>query len=247
MTPKQASELVAARVKEARQRKGWTAEALAERCAQSGVPEITRSVIANIETGRPDNDGRRRRQVTVEELLTFARVLEVPPLQLLTPLDGGEALQVVPSEVMDPLTAVEWLTDDSESFGLLRSIADRDERVTERVLRHRDKALLLLRGVSALCRVIRRHEWQLTSESWQERFPGSAARDREAISVLGVRLLHLLDSLKILGYTPPSLDEVREILRRNDVPGTLAEWKEEQQAREAELFAPYEDTPTQGE
>jgi transcriptional regulator with XRE-family HTH domain len=75
-------------VREIRQRRGWTAAALAERCAEIGAPEITRSVIANLETGRPGPDGRRRRDVTIDELLTLAYALDVPPADLLG-AEGG--------------------------------------------------------------------------------------------------------------------------------------------------------------
>lgn len=50
--------------------------ALAERCAQVGAPELSQSVLQNIEHGRP-RDGQRTRFVTVEELLALARALGV--------------------------------------------------------------------------------------------------------------------------------------------------------------------------
>ena len=101
MTSLRASELAGDRIKQIRQRRGWTAGQLAERCKEIGAPEITVSVIANIETGRKDKDGLRRRDVTVDELFAFAYALEVPPVLLTVPLDGADQLQVTPEVEMD--------------------------------------------------------------------------------------------------------------------------------------------------
>jgi transcriptional regulator with XRE-family HTH domain len=100
------------RLREARQLRGLTAEGLAERCAQIGAPEITRSVIANIETGRRGPDGRRRREISVDEVLVLAYALQVPPLALVAPRDGSEQLQVTPDVVVGALEASAWLTGE---------------------------------------------------------------------------------------------------------------------------------------
>jgi hypothetical protein len=64
------SDLVAQRIKILRQ-----TERLATECADTGAPEITRSIIANTERGRRAASGRRTRDVTVDELLAIAIVL----------------------------------------------------------------------------------------------------------------------------------------------------------------------------
>ncbi len=69
---------VARRMKELRQRRGWTAAELADRCAEIGMPELNRSVIANIES-------HRRKYVTVDEAFTLAYALDVAPIHLLVP------------------------------------------------------------------------------------------------------------------------------------------------------------------
>jgi transcriptional regulator with XRE-family HTH domain len=71
------SDVVAARLQQLRKRRGWTARQLAEACAATGSPQLTENVIANIEAGRRDEHGRRRRDVTVDELVAFARALDV--------------------------------------------------------------------------------------------------------------------------------------------------------------------------
>ena len=89
------SDTVGRRIMEGRRQRGWTARQLAENCANAGAPGITAPVIANIEGGRRDEHGRRRRDVTVDELLVFADVFGVPPESLFTPgnLNGDASPQ----------------------------------------------------------------------------------------------------------------------------------------------------------
>lgn len=85
--PVRPSDLVAAKARTARKALGWSGQQLADRCAETGAPELTAAVVANIETGRRDRKtGQRRREVTVEELLALARALGVSPGWLLQPL-----------------------------------------------------------------------------------------------------------------------------------------------------------------
>jgi transcriptional regulator with XRE-family HTH domain len=85
------SDAVVWQLKDLRKKRGWSAAQLAEECAKAGFPQLTESVIANIESGRPDDQGRRRRAVTVDELWAFARTLDVPMGSLLWPLAGRDA------------------------------------------------------------------------------------------------------------------------------------------------------------
>lgn len=62
---------------------------LRRRCAEIGAPELTAQTIANIENGRRDATGRRRRHVTVDELLALAIALDVAPVHLMAPLEEG--------------------------------------------------------------------------------------------------------------------------------------------------------------
>jgi len=76
---------VAERVKDLRQRRGWTAAELALRCADKGLDGFNRSVLANIESGR-------RKYVTVDELLALAYVLDVAPIHLLVPVEVDQTV-----------------------------------------------------------------------------------------------------------------------------------------------------------
>jgi hypothetical protein len=78
---------------------------------------LTASVIANIESGRRDKQGRRRRHVTVEELVAFAAALQTSPLVLLGPPPGQEAWVEVPLHFDSSEEAVSFL----QSFSRLAS------------------------------------------------------------------------------------------------------------------------------
>ncbi|MFJ8269467.1 hypothetical protein ACIQ8G_03695 [Streptomyces sp. NPDC094154] len=81
------SDVVAARVQEVRKMRVWTIKQLAERCAELGFPELTPNALYNLEGGRRDEEGRRRRNVTVDELLCLADALDVAAVNLLVPLE----------------------------------------------------------------------------------------------------------------------------------------------------------------
>ena len=95
MTENYVSDVVAAKVKDLRRRSGWSTTKLASRCAKIGHPEITRSVIENIEGGRR-RDGERTRAVTVDELVALADALECVPAYL---LPG----QIEPGNLLGPM------------------------------------------------------------------------------------------------------------------------------------------------
>lgn len=99
-----------ARVREVRRRHGWTAAQLAERCAEIGAPEITSSVVTDLETGRRDKTtGRRRRSITVDELLVLACALDVAPVHLLVPTKGSAVYPVASKRLVPPARAREWI------------------------------------------------------------------------------------------------------------------------------------------
>ena len=109
------SDAVAARLREVRKSRGWTANELADRCSRAGLP-ISKSVLANIESGRPGDDGRRRRDITVDELLALALVLDIAPIYLMgLPQDKAAptAVAVTPEiSIEDPDRLLLWLRGD---------------------------------------------------------------------------------------------------------------------------------------
>lgn len=96
--------VVAKRIREVRGLRGWTALELAERCDGLGMPELNRSVIANIESGR-------RQDVSVTELLVFARALDVAPVNLLVPIDAADhdRYALTPNTPLQVDRAREWI------------------------------------------------------------------------------------------------------------------------------------------
>ena len=106
------STAVAARIREARKRRGWSAGELAERCARAGFP-MSKAVLANIESGRPGPDGARRRDVTVDELLAFASVLDVAPVFLMGLPEGSAGVKITASTaVSDQDQLLMWIRGD---------------------------------------------------------------------------------------------------------------------------------------
>jgi transcriptional regulator with XRE-family HTH domain len=90
MTVETVSDVVAAQVRHWRKQRGWQPGDLAGRCLELGAAHLTENVIENIESGRRAG-GKRRRDVTVDELLTLAVALNVAPVHLLVPVDDPAA------------------------------------------------------------------------------------------------------------------------------------------------------------
>ncbi|MFF3690685.1 helix-turn-helix domain-containing protein [Streptomyces sp. NPDC002187] len=108
------SDLVAERVRKVRKSRGMTAQDLAEKCAtpEVGAPEITAQTLSNIETGRRDKDGRRRRAVTVDEFMSLAAALQIQPVDLLVPpeLDDDAPFSIAPGAAMTAGAARDWIS-----------------------------------------------------------------------------------------------------------------------------------------
>jgi hypothetical protein len=104
------SDVVGDRVRQVRRRQQMTAVALALRCAELGMPQLSASAIYNMETGRRDKSGRRRREITVDELFTLALALNVWPVHLLVPPDEGEKpYQIAPQFAEDSWDVRRWV------------------------------------------------------------------------------------------------------------------------------------------
>jgi transcriptional regulator with XRE-family HTH domain len=220
MTTLGASDIAALRIREARTKHGWRVKDLAERCKKAGAVKLTAAVITNLETRR-----RPGREITLEEVLALARVLEVPPVQIMAPLNGNETLEIVPGDDMDPLEAVAWLGDDDAVLPAVRHAGSARASDTERVLRYRGSPLTVLRQARITARQIRYHDRFLSDPEWAKAAPESPAYHKNSVTVLAIRLLHLIAALEADGYVRPPLDDVTEILARHGIPATLAGWE----------------------
>jgi transcriptional regulator with XRE-family HTH domain len=87
-----AGEAFAGRLKQVRERKGWTQARLAEELEKLDY-RLDRVTISKIERG-----GARAQNVTLEEVLALAFALGVSPKHLVVPYSMEERLQVVPAE-----------------------------------------------------------------------------------------------------------------------------------------------------
>jgi transcriptional regulator with XRE-family HTH domain len=133
MTILRSSDHVAARIREVRHARGLSAGQLAERCEQLGAPQLTASVINNIETGRRHSDGSRRRDVTVDELLALALALNAPPLYLIFPPDNLDAMYPLTSTVqMEGRAVAAWFTGTGPILQTMASAGDTRRYYAER-------------------------------------------------------------------------------------------------------------------
>jgi transcriptional regulator with XRE-family HTH domain len=100
MTVRTVSDVAAARIREVRKRRGWQPADLAARCAKLGADQLTENVIENLEGGRR-RGGKRRRDLTVDELFALALALNVFPTHLLVPTDDSDEPYRVTATVKD--------------------------------------------------------------------------------------------------------------------------------------------------
>src|SRR5260370_36781588 len=102
------SDVVAARVREVRGKRGLTVAQLAERCAAIGAPQITVQAIYKIE-GQRESATRPPRQVTVDELLALAAALNVAPASLLVHPDDIEPYSVTGAVIRVAPEVRQWI------------------------------------------------------------------------------------------------------------------------------------------
>lgn len=89
---------------------------LAERCKRLGLT-LSASAISDIESGRRDEHGQRRREIRVDELTVLARALDVSPVLLLAPLGYEDQVEILPGQSMPTIRAYEWLTGERPLTG----------------------------------------------------------------------------------------------------------------------------------
>jgi len=92
---------IAREVRRHRDRRGMSAQQLADRTAELGMP-IPRPDLANLESGRRDS-------VSAAEVLILAAALDVAPIDLIAPVGYDEHIEMLPGRMMDPLEAARWV------------------------------------------------------------------------------------------------------------------------------------------
>ena len=93
--------VIAHRVREVRARHGFTAQQLADKLREAGVP-WDRATVTKLETGR-------RQNVSIVEVLALARVLDVALVHLLVPTDDEQRYQVTPTEALPAGRVRPWV------------------------------------------------------------------------------------------------------------------------------------------
>lgn len=106
------SAVIADQVRERRRQLDMNRQQLADKCASVGAPGLTLAALTNIETGRPDKAGKRRRDVTVEELFALACALNIHPVDLMVPSTAAdeESYGVTPEITTTAATARDWIS-----------------------------------------------------------------------------------------------------------------------------------------
>jgi hypothetical protein len=106
---KSASDVVAARVRQVRVKRGMRTVDLAARCAELGAPKLTPQALYKLE-GQRDPASRHPRSVTVDELLALAAALNVAAVDLLVPPDDPDEPYQVTSTVTERRATVRaWI------------------------------------------------------------------------------------------------------------------------------------------
>jgi transcriptional regulator with XRE-family HTH domain len=130
-------ELLARRLREAREAKRWTQQQLADALDGVGVA-MDRTTVAKIEKGL--------RPVRVEELVAIAATLDVAPVHLFLPIDGAGPVSLAPTLKVELARARAWargqrpLDDANERLYRYQSPAgqlteaERDRRMLEAIM-----------------------------------------------------------------------------------------------------------------
>lgn len=92
---------VSASIEHYRERRGVSVQWLADRCSELGLPTKRSALAALLGLGT-------RRRISVQEVVIFARALEVPPVMLMFPLHSGERVEVLPGVEADAAVAAGW-------------------------------------------------------------------------------------------------------------------------------------------
>ncbi|GII89707.1 hypothetical protein Ssi03_76970 [Sphaerisporangium siamense] len=221
---------VGERVQQARRRQRMSAQALADRCAELGLP-MDRSVIAKLERGL-------RQGVSLAEVLVMARALEVPPLQLMLPIGHAVTAEVLPGVTVDTWQAAQWI-EGSAPFPTDRG--DDERGVTSpagdwshgaaavRLWREHATAVALWRDRIWLADRLRQdaaRNWKVADElRAQQHDPAASEADRalasqriSAVTTRASELLRQAESFEQLAlYHEGKLRELRQQMRQADI------------------------------
>lgn len=101
--------MIGQNLKRLRQRAGISAQDLSRRCLEQVGYEVPRNSITNLENGRKE-------QISVQEILTLAIALDLPPVVLLFPLDEARSGDPVSAQHGN-FAAAQWFSGLSRADG----------------------------------------------------------------------------------------------------------------------------------
>src|SRR5260221_5345242 len=84
---------------------GLSVQALADRCAELGLP-LGRVTLSKLELGM-------RASLNIGELLVLAAALDMPPAELVFPAGLGGDVEVLPGQTLPAWDAAKWLSGDA--------------------------------------------------------------------------------------------------------------------------------------
>jgi transcriptional regulator with XRE-family HTH domain len=97
------------RIAHYRKQRGITAQALADRCAELGMP-IGRGIISKLESGI-------REHISLPELLVIARALSMAPVQLMVPVGLEDNTEILPGRSARTWDVAMWITGERDYPG----------------------------------------------------------------------------------------------------------------------------------
>lgn len=97
-------DVAAGEIRRYRRQRRMSAQQLADACSEYGL-SLHRSVIANLESGR-------RPTLSLVEILVIARILGVPPIQLIFPAGYVDKVEVLPGVRVSTWDAAKWFTGE---------------------------------------------------------------------------------------------------------------------------------------
>lgn len=190
---------------------GITAQSLAERCTNLGVP-MERTVIAKLEKGT-------RQTITVGELIVLARALGVPPVALLFDFGGQETTEALPGRDVDTWAALKWFTGEGDR---LPGDSDRQQDIEPvELFREHEHSVEAWRN--------QRAELQRVLDSRGQAGHGDldaqlAQLASESLGRIADKLRYLREQMRVRGLTPPLLAPELSYV---DAPTASAPAKEE--------------------
>lgn len=201
------SDVVADEVTRLRKAAGLNRDQLAELCAKRGHP-LTAATIANIETGRRDAAGKRRREVTVDELVVLADALDTVPALLVFPLGRSPVTEWIGQGSVSTWEATQWFGGHGDNplipIGNMESIErERANRLPIRLFRDYEQANRRLWHARAKVGTLRRRAKTENGDTaqllhWAEE---AAAEAEEAVQYIRQRMVDQ-------GLNPPTAPEI---------------------------------------